>query len=245
MLSYTLFPPTITSGPIQKYQDFREQVANPAPLTRSLFYSAMYRITRGYFRKVFLGIVLNGLVQKLLGNPSFTVWTSVLTVVVLYLYVYFDFAGYSDIAIGFGLLLGIKVPENFRKPFHATTISEFWRNWHITFVDWLRDHVYIPLGGMRASRAKAGALVFLVMMLCGLWHGLSWPFILWGLWHGTWLAFEAIAGSGPVPPSLRHGPKYWSKVLWTNARVAAATILFLPNSEAMVQVLHGFISLGS
>ncbi len=244
MLCYALFPPTITSGPIQKYQDFRQQVQAPAPLTRPLIYTAVYRITRGYFRKVVLGLVLNGAVQKLLGNTSFTLWTSTLTILILYLYFYYDFAGYSDIAIGFGLLMGIKVPENFRKPFQATTVSEFWRNWHITLVDWLRDNVYIPLGGMRSSRTRAAALVFLIMLLCGLWHGIALSFIIWGLWNGAWLAFEAISGSGPVPPSQRRGPKYWSKVLWTNARVAVTSILFLPNSATVFRILHGFIHLG-
>jgi alginate O-acetyltransferase complex protein AlgI len=244
MLSYTLFPPTITSGPIQKYQDFREQVANPAPLTRTLVHDAIYRITRGYFRKIVIGLVLNGLVLRLLDNTAFTVWSSLLTIALMYFYFYYDFAGYSDIAIGFGLLLGIRVPENFRKPFLATTVSEFWRNWHITLVDWLREHVYIPLGGMRSSRSRAAALVFLIMMLCGLWHGMTISFIIWGLWHGTWLAYEAISGSGPLPPALRHGPKYWGRVLWTNARVAITGILFLPDSETIYRVLHGFVRLG-
>ena len=239
MLSYVLFPPTITSGPIQKYQDFRNQVNNPKALTLPVFWTAVYRITRGYFRKAFIALVLSAATQSLLGAATLTWWSSILTIATLYLYFYYDFAGYSDIAIGLGLLMGITVPENFKRPFLATSVSEFWRNWHITLVDWLRENVYIPLGGMRASRPRAAVLVFLIMVLCGLWHGLALTFILWGVWHGAWLAFEAVSGAGPIPPALRHGPRYWGRVAMTNAIVAVPSLLFLPDSGVILRVLRG------
>jgi alginate O-acetyltransferase complex protein AlgI len=240
LLWYTLFPPTLTSGPIQKYQDFRQQLSAPLPLDRSLAWAAAYRITRGYFRKVVLAFVLNEAVTKVLATPQLTIFTSILAIVLLYLYFYFDFAGYSDIAIGFGLLMGIKVPENFRKPFLATNVSEFWRNWHITLVDWFREHVFIPLGGMQTSRTRAAALAFLIMVLCGLWHGLTISLLAWGTWHGLMLLSEGLAGSRPVPPALRHGINYWSRVLWTNARVAFGCIFFLPASDSTIKIFRGF-----
>lgn len=242
LLFYTLFPPTLTSGPIHKFQDFRQQLDSPAPLTVPLIGTAVYRITRGYFRKMVLAYVLNEFVTQLLAVHQPTVLTSTAIVVLLYLFFYFDFAGYSDIAIGFGLLLGIKVPENFRKPFLATTVSEFWRNWHITLVDWFRDQVFIPLGGMRVSRIRAAFLAFLIMVLCGLWHGLSLAFLAWGVWHGTMLFTEAVFGVKPIPPALRHGAKYWGRVLWTNARVALGAIFFLPGYDAIIRLLRGFIT---
>ncbi len=239
ILSYALFPPTLTSGPIQKYQDFREQLANPVQLNRSLVKESGYRITRGYFRKTVIAFILNGAVEKLLGGDEMTIITSTIAVIVLYLYFYFDFAGYSDIAIGFGLLLGIRVPENFRKPFGATTISEFWRNWHITLVDWFRDHFFIPLGGMRSSRKRAGVLAFFTMVLCGFWHGVAAGFIAWGVWQGTLLFVEAVSGIKPIPPGRRSGVGYWSRVVWTNACVAFGSILFLPE-DSIWKVLGGF-----
>ncbi len=239
MLCYTLFPPTLASGPIQKYQDFSAQMLNPAPLTRALLYDAGYRLSQGYFRKVVLAAITDLAMKHFLARPL-TPLTSTLVMILFYLYLYFDFAGYSDMAIGFGLLLGIRVPENFRKPFLATSISEFWRNWHITLVDWLRDNVYIPLGGMKCSRWWAGALALLIMFLCGLWHGLNVPFGVWGLWYGGWMALEAVSGTGPLPPAQRHGARYWGRVLWTNARVALACLLFLPGSDTMFKVFRGF-----
>ena len=242
LLCYTLFPPTITSGPIQKYQDFRNEIANPMPLCASLVYAAVYRVTRGYFRKVVVALILNEAVSKLLSRASLTILTSALVVILLYLYFYFDFAGYSDIAIGFGLLMGIRVPENFRRPFLATTVSEFWRNWHITLVDWFRDHVFIPLGGMQSSRSRAGVLACFVMALCGLWHGLTLMFMAWGIWHGLALFLEAISKTKPISPARRYGTYYWFRVLRTNAWVAAGCILFLPNTGSILKVFKGFCS---
>ena len=243
LVYYLLFPPTITSGPIQKFQDFRQQAAMPAPLTLQLLGSAGYRITRGFFRKLVVAGLLDSVIQKLVA-PSFTssILVSLTTIGLLYMYFYFDFAGYSDIAIGFGLLLGIRVPENFRRPFLATTIAEFWRNWHITLVDWFRDHVFIPFGGMHGSRAYAAILSLVIMVLCGLWHGLTLSLLAWGLWHGLALFTEAISGTKPIPPGLRTGLHYWLRVLWTNARVAFPCVFFLPGSS-FEHVMRGFASL--
>lgn len=241
-LYYVLFPPTITSGPIQKYQDFQQQIENPLPISKSLILSAIYRVTRGYFRKAVVAVIINGFVEKLLAIPNPTVFHSILVILLLYLYFYYDFSGYSDIAIGFGLLLGIRVPENFREPFKATSVTEFWRHWHITLVDWFRNHVFIPLGGMRGSRLHAAGCAFLIMFLCGLWHGVTLSFILWGIWHGANLFAEAMLGVKPISPSLRSGFKYWLRVIWCNARVALGCIFFLPDSQTIIRVLNGFVT---
>jgi len=239
ILYYCLFPPTLTSGPIHKYLDFRSQIEQSSRLDCSVLFRGIYRITRGLFRKLCIAVLLNMAVTELLAEPHLVMWQSVTIIVALYLYFYYDFAGYSDIAIGFGLLLGISVPENFNRPFVASSLTEFWRNWHITLVDWFRDHVFIPLGGMRADRRKAGLLAAFVMLLCGLWHGLTIPFALWGLWHGGNMLLEALLRMQPVPRSQRAGLKYWSLVLWTNARVAVGVLLFLPDLDAALRVVRG------
>jgi len=244
LLYYTLYPSTITSGPIHKFQDFKTQLAAPLPFTVALLQEAVYRITRGFFRKLVLAYLLDQLSSRMLAPGNFNVLSSTAVITVLYLFFYFDFAGYSDIAIGFGMLLGIKPPENFRKPFQATTVSEFWRNWHISLVDWFRENVFIPLGGMRGSKKRAAGLALLIMVLCGAWHGLSVNFLLWGTWHGAALFTEALAGSKPVPPASRHGPYYLWRVFWTNARVALPSILFLPKNDDILAILKGLTHLG-
>ena len=239
ILYFALFPPTLTSGPMQKYVDFRQQVAAPRAMSMDDIYEGAYRITRGFFRKLCLVYFLDLALDELYALPP-TVYLSLLILVTMYLLLYFDFAGYSDIAIGFGLLLGIRVPENFKEPFRSTTITEFWRNWHITLADAQRDLMFIPSGGMRLSRLGAGTLAFMIMVLCGLWHGFTLPFIAWGVYHGLILLLEAVTGSRPMPPGRRHGPRYWRMMLWTNARVAAGCIFFLPDGETMNLVLNGF-----
>jgi alginate O-acetyltransferase complex protein AlgI len=204
-----------------------------------LLRNVAYRLTRGYFRKMVLAVVINDMAGKLLAVQHPSVCVSVASLAALYVFFYFDFAGYSDIAIAFGLLLGVKVPENFRQPFLATTASQFWRNWHITIVDWFRDQVFIPLGGMKGSRLRAASLAFLVMFLCGFWHGVAWGYIAWGAWHGLVLFTEALSGAKPIPPGRHQGMEYWSRVLWTNARVAFGGAFFLP-SETALRLLGGF-----
>ncbi len=241
LLYFMLFPPTITSGPIQKYQDFRQQLASPLPLNARTGAEAVYRITRGYFRKVVLAYLLDLAVKRLLATGAPNAYVSIATITCLYLYFYFDFAGYSDVAIGLGALLGMRVPENFRSPFRATSVTEFWRNWHITLADWFRDNVFIPLGGMKSGRRKAAFLGLLIMVLCGMWHGLTLSFLAWGVWHGTLLFVEGVGGSRPMPPSQRHGIRYWGRVLRTNALVALGAVFFLPSATSIRFLLAGLL----
>lgn len=242
LLHFALFPSTITSGPIQKYQEFRAQAAAPLPLDRALLLASGYRVTRGLFRKLCLAYALDGAVAAILARGELNAPWSALLVACLYLYFYFDFAGYSDLAIGFGGLLGFKVPENFKEPFRATSITEFWRNWHVSLGDWFRDHVFIPLGGMRLGGVRAAALAFAIMFLCGLWHGLTLPFLAWGLWHGSNIFVEGILGVRPVPRGARGGVGYWARVASTNARTAFGAVFFLPSLDATRQVLLGFVT---
>jgi alginate O-acetyltransferase complex protein AlgI len=106
------------------------------------------------------------------------------------LQIYYDFSGYSDMAIGMGLMFGFNFPENFNYPYISRSIREFWRRWHISLSTWFRDYLYIPLGGNRSSSLRVGLNLIIVFLLCGLWHGAAWNFVIWGLWHGLFLAIE-------------------------------------------------------
>jgi alginate O-acetyltransferase complex protein AlgI len=108
--------------------------------------------------------------------------------------IYFDFSGYSDMAIGLARMFGFRFPENFNRPYSAYSITDFWRRWHMSLQRWLRDNLYVPLGGNRRGRARTYVNLFLVMLLGGLWHGASWNFVLWGAWHGGLLAVERARG---------------------------------------------------
>jgi alginate O-acetyltransferase complex protein AlgI len=110
-----------------------------------------------------------------------------------------DFSGYSDMAIGFARMMGIRLPENFNWPYLAGSIIDFWRRWHISLSTWIRDYIYIPLGGSRHGFVRKGLNAFTAMALCGLWHGAAWNFMIWGLYHGIGLA---VAGAAPIPKVL-------------------------------------------
>lgn len=239
---FVLFPPTITSGPIQKYLEFSREVAAPRPLNLESSAYAVFRITQGYFYKVCLAAWTWQIAESLLAVPEPKVYHSAGAIAAMYLFYYFDFAGYSHIAIGFGLVLGIKVPENFRSPFTATSITEFWRHWHITIGDWFRDHVFVPSGAMRLGGLRAALLAGAIMVVCGFWHGITWPFLMWGVWHGSMILLEGVTGSKPLPPAERHGPRYWGRIAWTNARVAFGSVFFLPGIGPILHLLGGFIT---
>src|SRR5262249_43404438 len=127
---------------------------------------------------------------------------------VCYLFqIYFDFSGYSDMAIGLARMFGFRFPENFAYPYTAASVTEFWRRWHISLSTWFRDYLYIPLGGSRRGLARTGFNLLTVFVLCGLWHGASWTFLVWGLYHGLFLVLERAGLGGlleRLPRPLRH-----------------------------------------
>ena len=123
--------------------------------------------------------------------------------------IYFDFAGYSNMAIGLGIVLGFTFPRNFRMPYTSLSITEFWRRWHMSLSSWLRDYLYIPLGGNRGTNAQTYRNLIMVFLLCGLWHGANWTFVLWGVWHGAFLVIERLGlriGARPARDARRDGP---------------------------------------
>jgi alginate O-acetyltransferase complex protein AlgI len=250
---YLLFPATLESGPIHKYSEFSREVDARRRLTWEVALACIERLNRGYFYQICLGALCLWARNELLaigelrgqgssnapGSAIFLAWESLGIIATQHLYIFFDFCGYSHIAIAIGLLLGIRVPENFRQPFTTTTMAEFWRNWHITLGDWFRDHVFIPLGGMRATPVAASLIAAMIMFISGLWHGLTLPFVLWGLWHAAMIFIDGMVGLKPVPPADRSGMRYWGRVVLTNARVWVASLLFLPTLAEAWPVLEG------
>jgi alginate O-acetyltransferase complex protein AlgI len=202
-----MFPPLI-AGPIVRYAVIADRVASrsvtPAQWTRGI-----ESFTTGLGQKVLLANTLAGPVDRLfaLSPGDLSMGAAWLAATGYALQIYFDFAGYSNMAIGLGRMIGFELPANFNRPYAAQSVTDFWRRWHITLSTWFRDYLYIPLGGNRGGPWRTGANLTLVFLLCGLWHGASWNFALWGLYHGTFLVLERI-GLGRLlarlPPPLRH-----------------------------------------
>jgi D-alanyl-lipoteichoic acid acyltransferase DltB (MBOAT superfamily) len=204
---YVVFLPTLTAGPIYRLDGFAEQLAAAKRLSWDDVQDGLLR-------------VLIGMAKKVVAVPLLAGWSSDLhagglarqpaAFVVTYVMLFLDFSGYTDIAIGIGRLLGFTVPENFKNPFTATTLTQFWRNWHATLGDWLRENVFIPLGGVRATGWQLSAIVLGSMFVVGIWHGYRWIFIAWGIYHGVMLLLENRLG---VKPLRTHRTPRWQLVL--------------------------------
>jgi alginate O-acetyltransferase complex protein AlgI len=190
-LLYLVFFPQLIAGPIVKAKDFMPQVS--LKRLRDVDFQACFRIlVLGYFLK---SVVADNLSSQTfwIAYPYFELRSSIDLGLMLLGYsaqIFADFAGYSLIAIGLARLLGYKLPDNFNFPYISSSIADFWRRWHISLSSWLRDYLYIPLGGNRKGPIRAYANLLIVMFLGGLWHGAAWSFAIWGLWHGLGLAFE-------------------------------------------------------
>ncbi len=192
LMLYISFFPQMIMGPITRYGAFSAQLDSR---TTSLSNTALglRRFVVGLAKKLFLSAVLGTMVDGIFaletGNLDFRLaW---LAAIGYSLQLFFDFSGYMDIAIGLGQVFGFSTPENFNAPYTASSVSDFWRRWHITLSAWFKDYVYIPLGGNRKGAIRTGLHKCIVFLLCGLWHGASWTFVLWGAWHGLFCLLES------------------------------------------------------
>ncbi len=188
----TMFPQLI-AGPIVRYD-----VVQPQMVNRSISFSNLYegatRFTIGLGKKVLLADNIGELLLRVEKLPTKSVWTYWLIALMYLLQVYHDFSGYSDMAIGLGKMLGFTFPENFNYPLTAKSITDFWRRWHISLSTFLKDYIYIPLGGSRCTVYRWIVNILIVWFLSGLWHGASWNFVLWGMYFGVFLILEKLIG---------------------------------------------------
>jgi len=191
---YVTYFPQLIAGPIMRASQFMPQITQRPTLTAADWEKSLVLITTGLIKKIVFGDFLARYSDFAFNHPdettAFTAWLG------LYAFtfqIYFDFSGYSDIAIGCSRLMGYHLPDNFRRPYMAHSFSDFWKRWHISLSSWLRDYLYIPLGGNR-MKTKWGVHrnLMLTMLLGGLWHGAAWHFILWGVLHGSYLSIERI-----------------------------------------------------
>lgn len=186
----SLFP-KLLAGPIVRYRDIEPQV-NDRSVALDMFSSGVQRFILGLGKKVLIANSVAMVADQIFSMPvaqlSFSL--SWLGAICYTLQIYFDFSGYSDMAIGLGRMLGFDFMENFNYPYISKSIREFWRRWHISLSTWLRDYLYIPLGGNRKGTERTYINLLIVFFLCGLWHGANWTFVIWGLWHGLFLAVE-------------------------------------------------------
>ena len=191
-LAYVSFFPQLVAGPIERAKHLLPQFAQPRRITRPMIEEGLWLCLWGMFKKVVIADNLAPLVEMVYGHSQPGGLMVVLATIAFGLQIYSDFSGYSDIARGTARLLGFDIMLNFNVPYLAQSTREFWRRWHISFSTWLRDYLYIPLGGSRRGAFRTYLNLFMTMLLGGLWHGAAWNFVGWGAWHGLGLAVQRI-----------------------------------------------------
>ncbi|WP_066629725.1 MBOAT family O-acyltransferase [Labilibacter marinus] len=191
---YVSFFPQLVAGPIVRAWEFIPQLHQKYALSEKRFWWAVWLIMGGLFKKMVISDYLSvNLVDRVFDAPMMYSGVELLMGAYAYaLQIYCDFSGYTDIAIGVALILGFKLPNNFNLPYVATSVTDFWRRWHISLSSWLRDYLYIPLGGSRKGTVRRGVNLMITMLLGGLWHGAGWLFIIWGVLHGLALLIEKV-----------------------------------------------------
>lgn len=192
---YILFFPQLIAGPIVRYKDINHQLRSRS-LTLDNVSAGIFRFTMGLAKKVLIANPLGVIADTGFSAAPGDIGTAFawFALVCYTLQIYFDFSGYSDMAIGLARMFGFKFPENFNYPYSAQSLQDFWRRWHISLSTWFRDYVYIPLGGNRLGATRTYVNLWGVFLLTGLWHGASWNFVIWGALHGAYLTIERVTG---------------------------------------------------
>lgn len=235
---FVAFFPQLVAGPILRASHFlpqlREKLEDPklnSKLKQILVNNKNLKfgitlMTFGFLKKMFFADNIAPLVDNIFSEPigaeSFTI---ILGAIAFGIQIYGDFSGYSDIAIGAALIIGFNVPKNFNKPYFATSPADFWRRWHISLSSWLRDYLYIPLGGNRKSPNRTYINLFIVMFLGGLWHGASWNFVVWGMLHGVYLAIHRLILN--KFPKLQNLPFFRTKIGLITSIIVTQYFVFL------------------
>ncbi|MBE7413160.1 MAG: MBOAT family protein [Leptospiraceae bacterium] len=188
---FLLFFPQLVAGPIMRASVLIPQIHTKKYFSKENLLAGLPIIALGIFKKTLIADPISDLISPLYSNPGEFHWFSLLLADYLFsIQIYCDFAGYSDIAIGTGKILGFDIPINFLRPFLSKSVTEVWQRWHISLSSWLRDYVYIPLGGNRVSKFRNYFNVFITMVIGGIWHGAAWTFVIWGTIHGIFITIE-------------------------------------------------------
>jgi alginate O-acetyltransferase complex protein AlgI len=235
-LLYILFFPQLIAGPIIRYHDISQQIKSREHSSEE-FIAGFFRFARGLGKKALIadpaGDVANAIFALSPDSmPSHYAWIGVLAYT---LQIYFDFSGYSDMAIGIGRIVGFRFPENFNQPYIAKNVTEFWQRWHITLSKWMRLYLYIPMGGNKVAPLRMYFNLWTVFLISGLWHGASWNFVIWGAYYGFFLTLEKLCQRHrfvlPIPSIM--------KQLFTFVIIMNAWVLFRADSLSYAMHLLG------
>jgi D-alanyl-lipoteichoic acid acyltransferase DltB (MBOAT superfamily) len=236
---YVMFYPQLVAGPIERPQNLLHQFHEPHAFDYDRVVEGLKRMAFGMFKKVVVADSLAEYVNRIYGAPTHYHGLTLLVATLFFSFqIYYDFSGYSDIALGSAQVMGIKLMQNFDTPYFSTSIAEFWRRWHISLSTWFRDYLYIPLGGSRTTTLKRYRNLLIVFLVSGLWHGANWTFVIWGALHGIYL----VVGDATRAERAGLAPR-WASALGTFCLVCFAWIFF--RAQSLADALYVATHLGT
>ena len=238
-LYVSLFPQLI-AGPIVRYHELAEQLRHH-PQSRSLFAEGVVRFSHGLVKKIIIADAAGAVANTAFALPAteLTMASAWLGAAAYTVQIYFDFSGYSDMAIGLAAMFGFRLPENFRRPYSALSMTDFWRRWHMSLSRFFRDYLYIPLGGSKQGHLATARNLWIVFLLVGLWHGAAWTMVLWGAYHGLLLSIERLSGQRPVEGDEASW-RFFRRLLVT-LLVLLGWVLF--RAENLTQAMHFYAAM--
>jgi len=239
---YMTFFPQLVAGPIVRASAFLPQIKKPFVLDNQQANKAVFYILKGLIKKAIIADYLSIYVDLIFSNPiNYSGFDNLIATYCYCVQIYCDFSGYSDMAIGIGLLLGYDLGINFNRPYGAKNITDFWRRWHISLSSWLKDYLYIPMGGNRKGKIRTSLYLFLTMLIGGFWHGASWNFVLWGALHGVALVIHKLLPIQCFRVKLFHLASW----LLTFNLVAIAFVFFRSSdiNNSFIYINHLFLDL--
>ncbi|MBX9686317.1 MAG: hypothetical protein K2X27_06415 [Candidatus Obscuribacterales bacterium] len=247
---FAAFFPSQIAGPIKRYQDFVKQLGHCDVFEAKVFNEGLVLLLQGLFKKIALSDNLAPIANAgFAGAANLGTVDAWIASIAFALQIYFDFSGYTDMGRGSAKMLGFSLPDNFDFPYLASSLSDFWKRWHISLSSWLRDYLYIPLGGGRCSRFQKHRNLLITMLLGGLWHGAAWHFVIWGAFHGAGLvvnhSYDEVAGKSAVLQKFHASVlgKIFSSVLTFLAVLVGWVFFRADNSEQACQILRAMVSI--
>ena len=248
-LNYALFVsffPQLVAGPIERAKNLLSQIESKRVYKHDQFIAGLHLIFWGLFKKVFVADNLGLIVDKIYSDPSGTAVQYIIGIWAFAFQIYGDFSGYTDVARGAAKCMGFEIMKNFKNPYFAVNPADFWRRWHISLSTWLRDYLYIPLGGNRKGVPKTYRNLMLTMLLGGLWHGAAWNFVIWGGYHGVLLSVYRRFQGRTVPggPAKKSLMRYFLKAIFMFQLTCLGWIFFRAGSLEQIEHIIGTIFTG-
>ncbi|MCI8593860.1 MAG: hypothetical protein HFF09_01220 [Oscillospiraceae bacterium] len=240
--NFILYFPVMTAGPILRYRDFEKYYLHPKAVTAEAATEGVKRFIRGLFKKMVLAALL-GMVLERLTAARACLLVSLATLACSYLLLYFDLSGYSDLAIAVGSFTGFVLPENFKQPWTAASFTQFWRKWHVTLSDWIREHIFVVVNGKRLNRWLGALIGVCTMVVMSLWHEFSVATVVDGLFMGAFLAIENIFSLTTVDKRKTPKPVYFLRCAAVTFFFAVNTLFFSVGAEQIGVVLKGLFRL--